>query len=464
MYRFYLNGIKNEYHLEELAREFLANDEFEIIPVDFHEGFSPRLTDKSYLLNGEKDADLDGVKRELYRILSNLTGITPEWGTLTGVRPLKLAFSVYNRCGDIPQTMETMAQKYLLHPEKIELLRRILNYQLSYMERPETDSLSLYIHIPFCPTRCSYCSFASSVATSEEIAEYLEFLLREVEYTGAKFRKMGQSVESVYIGGGTPTTLEADQLSRLVDAIQSAFRLDLSRIEFTIEAGRPDTITRDKLEQIHEKGVDRISINPQSMNPQTLREIGREHSPEDIREAFRTAAAMGFRIINSDVIAGLPGETPEDFKSTLEELVSLGANNITVHTLSVKRGSKLKEQDPEYYRRDTENVRTMLKFSEEFLTAHGFEPYYIYRQKHQMGSFENVGYCKPEAHSVYNVRIMEEKQTIIGLGAGAIGKRYYPESDRLERIPNVGNSAIYKERFDEMLLRKNNYWEDRDGN
>ena len=157
MYRFYLNGIKNEYHLEELAREFLANDEFEIIPVDFHEGFSPRLTDKSYLLNGEKDADLDGVKRELYRILSNLTGITPEWGTLTGVRPLKLAFSVYDRCGDIAQTMETMAQKYLLHPDKIELLRRILNYQLSYMERPGTDSLSLYIHIPFCPTRCSYC-------------------------------------------------------------------------------------------------------------------------------------------------------------------------------------------------------------------------------------------------------------------------------------------------------------------
>ena len=335
LYRFYLNGIKNEYHLEELAREFLANDEFEIIPVDFHEGFSPRLTDKSYLLNGEKDADLDGVKRELYRILSNFTGITPEWGTLTGVRPLKLAFSVYDRCGDIAQTMETMAQKYLLHPEKIELLRRILNYQLSYMERPGTDSLSLYIHIPFCPTRCSYCSFASSVATSEEIAEYLEFLLWEVEYTGAKFRKMGQLVESVYFGGGTPTTLEADQLGRLVDAIQSAFQLDLSRIEFTIEAGRPDTITRDKLEQIHEKGVNRISINPQSMNPQTLREIGREHSPEDIRG--RTAAAMGFRIINSDVIAGLP-EKLGRFQEHFEELVSLGSQQYYgAHPIGKKR-------------------------------------------------------------------------------------------------------------------------------
>ena len=253
--------------------------------------------------------------------------------------------------------------------------------------------------------------------------------------------------------------LSAKQLHHLVQAVAESFQLDLNKIEFTVEAGRPDTITKEKLVQLHRDGVDRISINPQSMNEKTLQSIGRSHLPEDIRQAFADAADIGFSTINSDVIAGLPGETIQDFANTLQELSSLGANNITVHTLSVKKGSELKERDPKYYRRNTDTVRSMLDYSQNFLADQGFEPYYIYRQKHQMGSFENVGYCKPGAHSLYNVRIMEEKQTILGLGAGAIGKRFYPAEDRLERIPNVGNVGIYQERFEEMLLRKNKYWD-----
>lgn len=463
MYRFYLNGIQNEYHMEELAREFLTDHEFEVIPVSFDSGNTLDLTDNSYLLNSNNDFDFDGIKRELYQILAEKTGTHPEWGTLTGVRPLKLAFSHYDIFQGVERTMETMAERYLLHPSKVNLLRDILEYQLDYMDRPKPDAVSLYVHIPFCPTRCSYCSFATNVAPEDEVADYFDFLLKEIKYTGALFREEEQDVESVYIGGGTPTTLSDEQLKLLVDTIRESFHLDMANIEFTVEAGRPDTISPSKLEALHRAGVNRISINPQSMSEKTLAAIGRSHSPADIRKAFEQAGEVGFEVINSDVIAGLPGENLEDFKRTLQSLVHLGANNITVHTLSVKRGSKLKEEDPEYYRRNTETVKEMLRFSEEYLEEQGFIPYYIYRQKHQMGSFENVGYCKPGAHSVYNIRIMEEKQTIIGMGAGAIGKRYFPEEDRLERIPNVGNYMIYKERFEEMLLRKNNYWGGKNG-
>ena len=459
MYRFYLNGITNEYHMEELAREFLENSEFEMIPVQFKSGNKLALTDNSYLLNPELNLNPDGIKREVYRILSDETGIRPEWGTLTGVRPLKLAFIHHEDADDLDEVIRRMKETYLIHDSKLALLRRIMEYQLENISRPSGEDISLYIHIPFCPTRCSYCSFATNVAKESEVSVYLDFLLREVAYVGKQFRQNRQRIESVYIGGGTPSVLSAKQLHHLVQAVAESFQLDLNKIEFMVEAGRPDTITKEKLVQLHRDGVDRISINPQSMNEKTLQSIGRSHLPEDIRQAFADAADIGFSTINSDVIAGLPGETIQDFANTLQELSSLGANNITVHTLSVKKGSELKERDPKYYRRNTDTVRSMLDYSQNFLADQGFEPYYIYRQKHQMGSFENVGYCKPGAHSLYNVRIMEEKQTILGLGAGAIGKRFYPAEDRLERIPNVGNVGIYQERFEEMLLRKNKYWD-----
>ncbi|MBE6041864.1 MAG: radical SAM protein [Clostridiales bacterium] len=234
--------------------------------------------------------------------------------------------------------------------------------------------------------------------------------------------------------------------------------MDPGSIEFTIEAGRPDTITPDKLQAMKDAGINRISINPQSMKDDTLRRIGRDHTSEDIRNGYRLASGYGFDVINADLIAGLPGEDLDDFKATLEEILGLGANNITVHTLSVKKGSRLRDNDPEYYRRNVQTVTDMVEYAESRLEEAGFAPYYIYRQKHQMGALENVGYCRPGKHSVYNIRIMEEKQTIIALGAGAIGKIYYPDEDRLERVPNVSNYKVYSERFEEMLLRKNKYY------
>ena len=209
---------------------------------------------------------------------------------------------------------------------------------------------------------------------------------------------------------------------------------------------------------MHSLGVNRISINPQSMKDETLDRIGRDHTADDIRRGYKLAADYDFKVINADLIAGLPGEDLNDFRSTLDEILRLGANNITVHTLSVKRGSRLRENDPEYYRRDTDTVSEMVSYARQKLGEAGFVPYYIYRQKHQMGALENVGYCIPGNHSIYNIRIMEEKQTIIALGAGGIGKVYYPDEDRLERIANVSNYRIYNERFDEMLERKKGYY------
>ena len=456
MYRFYINNIENDYHYNELARVFLTEDEFETFPVNIEGTIC--LSNDSYLINASRSGDRDEIKREMYRLLSEITGLRPEWGTLTGVRPLKLAFDLLEEAGSIDGMDALLKERYLISDSKAGLLREIAEYQLSCSLGDPTASAGLYVGIPFCPTRCEYCAFASNVAGKDEIAEYLNNLLTEIRYTGKLAREHNTEIESVYIGGGTPTTLEADQLSLLIKTISEEFHVDPYSLEFTVEAGRPDTITAEKLKAMQSLGISRISINPQSMKDETLRAIGRDHSADDIRNGYRLASEYDFDVINADLIAGLPGESAEDFRQSLDEIISLGANNITVHTLSVKRGSRLRENDPDYYRRNTQAVAEMVDHARNRLKEEGFVPYYIYRQKHQMGALENVGYARPGKHSLYNIRIMEEKQTIIGLGAGAIGKVYFPDEDRLERVANVSNYKVYNERFDEMLTRKNNYY------
>ncbi len=457
MYRFYINNIDNEYHYLELARVFLSDDEFEVIP--FMAGDRKLyLTEGSWLINEAGSDDRDEIKREMYELLSGLTGRSSGWGTLTGVRPLKLAYEMLSEAGSVESMKKLLSERYLLSGSKIALLTDILEYQLRHLSGDPSSASAVYIGIPFCPTRCEYCAFASNVAPEEDIAEYFAHLLEEIRYTGSLIREHGTRIESVYVGGGTPTTLTAQQLGAMIDAVRSEMGVDPSAIEFTIEAGRPDTITPDKLQVMKDHGISRISINPQSMKDETLRRIGRDHTADDIRNGYRLAAEYGFDVINADLIAGLPGEDLEDFRATLDEILSLGANNITVHTLSVKKGSRLRENDPEYYRRDAEKVSQMVDHARSRLAEEGFYPYYIYRQKHQMGALENVGYCTEGSHSIYNIRIMEEKQTIIALGAGGIGKIYYPDEDRLERVANVSNYKVYNERFEEMLARKNKYY------
>ena len=458
MYRFYINNIDNNYHYGELCREFLSDEEFEVYPVRFSERDKIYLSGNSYLINKCGSEDRDAVKRELYKLLTELFGNRTEWGTLTGVRPLKLALDLYRQNDSIEEMRQTLKRDYLISDSKTDLLTEIAEYQLSHLEGNPSEKTGIYVGIPFCPTRCAYCAFASNVASDSEIEEYLDKLLLEIAYYAGLSAGSNSQIESVYIGGGTPTTLNAEQLERLINKLKSELNICPEEIEFTIEAGRPDTITAEKLSVMKKHGISRISINPQTMKAETLELIGRRHSPEDIIRAYKLAAEYDFDVINADLIAGLPGESIEDFRNSLDTIIGLGANNITVHTLSVKRGSRLREDEPEYYRENAEVVSEMLDYSRIKLSSEGFIPYYIYRQKHQIGCLENVGYCRENTHSVYNIRIMEEKQTIVAFGAGGIGKVYYPAEDRLERVANVSNYKVYNERFEEMLERKKDYF------
>jgi len=456
LYRFYINNIDDDYHFMELARVFLPDDGFETIAYS-GKPVAGLLGPYSYFVNEKGSCDREEIKREFYELLSGITGVRPPWGTLTGVRPLKPALEIC-RENSVSEMERIITERYLLSKEKSSLLADIASYQLSNVAGIPWEKASLYIGIPFCPTRCAYCSFASNVAPAEDHEIYLQDLLKEITHAGRLAYENGTELESIYIGGGTPTTLNGTQLEMLINKVSEAYHIDPAALEFTVEAGRPDTITKDKLDTLKRLGISRISINPQSMKDKTLRLIGRDHCADDIREGFRIARETGFDVINADLIAGLPEEDLQDFEASLKEMLSLGAENITIHTLSVKRGSRLKDNDPGYYRQNAETVSAMLDLSREMLSSAGYRPYYIYRQKHQIGALENVGWCLPGKHSIYNIRIMEDKQTVIGLGAGAVGKVYHPGEDRLERIANVSNYKIYSERFDEMISRKNDYY------
>lgn len=458
MYRFYVNSKINDKHYGDMLRVFFGEDEFEVITLDLPAGAELPLRENTFLVNKDKAEGRNVIKTELYNLGRELTGITPEWGILTGVRPLKLAYDVLQRCSSREEFEAVMKDEYLVSETKIKLLTEIMDYQDTHIAKPD-ESAALYVHIPFCPTKCSYCSFASvECEGTKQTDEYLDALDREIKYASELAAKNGMKFESVYIGGGTPTVLTDSQLKRLLGNLNKAFGINPRETEFTLEAGRPDTIDEAKLQTISEIGISRISINPQSMHDRTLAEIGRNHSAEAICETFRLADEYSFDCVNADLIAGLSDETPEDFHYSLKKLVDLGAENITVHTLSVKRGSRLRENDPDFYRKDTERVDAMLKDAHDYLMSYGYHPYYIYRQKHQMGALENVGYCLENKHSLYNIRIMEEKQTILALGAGGIGKVYDPVRNCLTRIPNVGNYRVYIDRIDDMLKRKDKYF------
>ncbi len=455
MYKIRLNNIKDKYDFNELIKIFLRPDEYEVYTIDRPQETLGNTEDAGEIIeiNETSSDDKNFVKREIYKKLSSITGKQPPWGILTGVRPVKLAGEIIKAAGSSASAEDILREEYFLSEEKAALLTDIYGYQQRMLSKASDNSAGVYIGIPFCPTRCLYCSFTSNQKGPEDIESYLAALFKEIEYYGSGMKASGIWAETVYIGGGTPTTLTAAQLDRLLEKIGSSF--DLSRIkEFTVEAGRPDTITKEKLDVIKSRGIKRISINPQTMKDETLKLIGREHSSEQIREAFEIAEQEGDLIINADLIAGLPGESALDFEKSLNEVISLAPANITVHTLAVKKASKLIEADEDFHYRQSDVVEKMLKISEEKLKQAGYRPYYLYRQKHMAGALENVGYCKDDTPCVYNIRIMDESQSILALGAGGISKKYYPQENRLERVANVSNYQIYIERIDEMIDRK----------
>ena len=389
------------------------------------------------------------AKLSVFGLLCEHTGRHLPWGALTGIRPTRL---IYERCGEDPAAVDRELQTvFAVEPAKIRLLRRIINAQAPFI-RPAEDEIDVYIGIPFCATRCVYCSFATLDATKHRlIPDYMEALLSEIQSARDLIQRTGRRVRCLYIGGGTPTALPESDFARLMAAC--AENLAPER-EFTVEAGRPDTITRAKLESAKAAGVQRISINPQSMNPRTLELIGRRHSPEEIVACFETAHQIGFETINADLIAGLPGENEEVFFDSLAKVIALGPENITVHTLSVKKGSRLASGEEAWQLPAEQTVKAMVDGANDVLTRAGFEPYYLYRQKYQTGNLENVGYAQAGHVCIYNIDMMEETTSICALGAGAISKRVFGAEHRIERAPNCKSIYDYLARREEMIRRK----------
>lgn len=391
--------------------------------------------------------------RLLYRAMSALTGKSPEWGIITGIRPVKRVNLLLSRGMSESEIREHMRSRYLCSDKKTDIALKTACTQEKTLSTLDSRSFGLYVSIPFCPTRCSYCSFVSTAieGCAKMIPEYVRQLCEEIEYTAKICKNIGIYPDSVYFGGGTPTTLSASQLEAVMGRIESCF--DLGRVrEYTVEAGRPDTVTLDKLETIKRMGAGRVSINPQSLNDNVLRAIGRRHTAEQFFEAFDLAKSVGFDVINTDIIAGLPEDTQESFENTVDTLISKKADNITVHTLSIKRAARLNHEGADEVLHSPAGI--MVDYATGRLLESGYSPYYLYRQKNMSDNQENIGWAKPGKESLYNIYIMEEVQTIIAVGAGGSTKLVDTQDKRLERVFNYKYPNEYLKGFDEMIRRK----------
>lgn len=392
-------------------------------------------------------------KRFFYETLSDYTGKRLPWGSLTGIRPTKIAYGMLDEKYDEKDILDTFENLYQVSHEKALLGLDIAKREREILKNVHyEDGYSLYVGIPFCPTTCLYCSFTSyPIAAYRKVVDsYIDCLIREMEYVSEAYRD--RILDSIYIGGGTPTTLEPDQLERLILALKKYF--DFSTVqEFTVEAGRADSITEEKLQVLYDQKVDRISVNPQTMKQETLDIIGRRASVDQVLEAYALARRVGFTNINMDLILGLPGETKEDVQRTIDKVVELAPDSLTVHSLALKRASHLGKWIEENGIEMLRNTDATMQIAAEGAKRLGMEPYYLYRQKNMSGNFENVGYAKPDKYGLYNILIMEEKQTIVALGAGSVTKRVYPDG-RIERCDNVKDVKLYIEKIDEMIERK----------
>lgn len=397
------------------------------------------------------------LKLLLYSCLTSMTGKELPWGTLTGVRPTKIAFERLEKNISKEEIADYMKEQYLCSKEKIDISLQVAEREYSLLHSMDyRKGYSIYIGIPFCPSTCLYCSFTSySLQVFSGIVEqYLQALFKEITYAGTSMAN--KKLSTVYLGGGTPTTLSADQLDRLLTHIEN--NLDFSDVvEYTVEAGRPDSITIDKLKVLKEHGVTRISINPQSMRQKTLDIIGRKHTTKEVVEAFHMARDLGHDNINMDIIIGLPGETKDDVAYTLEEIKKLNPDSLTVHTLAIKRAARLNIKKEDYQDMKPHDTLEMFQQTMDFAKNNNYLPYYLYRQKNMANNLENIGYAKYGKEGIYNILIMEEKQTILALGAGGLSKFVFYDENRIERVENVKSLKDYIERVDEMIERKRNF-------
>ena len=399
------------------------------------------------------------LKQLIYAALSKHTGKTLPWGTLTGIRPTKIPMMMLEEGKTKEEIMAYMQETYYVSAEKGRLSIEIAEREKELLSALHyEDGYSLYIGIPFCPTTCLYCSFTSYpiVSWKKRMDDYLTALEKEIDFTAELYKD--KILDTVYIGGGTPTTLEAEELDRLLGYLKK--KLDFSHVkEFTVEAGRADSITKEKLEVLKKWGVTRISVNPQTMHDETLKIIGRQHTVEQVKEAFLLAKEVGFENINMDLILGLPGEGEAQVAATIEQVKELAPDSLTVHSLAIKRASRLHQWIEEHGISALNNTDKTMEIAAKGAADIEMVPYYLYRQKNMSGNFENVGYAKEGKFGIYNILIMEEKQTIVACGAGTISKRVYPDG-RIERCDNVKDVAQYIERIEEMIERKKELYKD----
>lgn len=373
---------------------------------------------------------------------------------VTGIRPVKKINELMERGLDKPEIFSVLKEKYYVSDEKLELAYSTAVTQSDALNALDKRSYSLYVSIPFCPSRCSYCSFVShsieSAGAKKLLPDYVKKLCEEIALTVETAKELDLRLDTVYIGGGTPTVLSADQLAEVMSAVKKNF--DISKIrEYTVEAGRSDTITEKKLEIIRDFGATRISVNPQTMNDSVLEAIGRRHTAKDVVSAFETARRLGFGNINMDVIAGLPTDTPESFAQTIETLCGMDPESITIHTLTVKRSSALFSEEE---RRIDGRIGEMVGSGQKCLLGAGYLPYYLYRQKNTVENLENVGFAKAGYECLYNIYIMEEAQTILAAGAGGSTKLVNTETGKIERLFNYKFPYEYISRYDKMIAKK----------
>lgn len=395
----------------------------------------------------------NGIKKSIYNTLNEIRDVRVPWGILTGIRPVKIVNELMDLGLEKKEIYRILKDEYMLFSEKASLAIDIANKERKYICPVSNNKFSLYVGIPFCPTRCLYCSFPSNSIKDVEdfIDDYTDKVIYEIKKVGDILDD--KVIDTVYIGGGTPSSIPVKNLDRIINAIYLTFGMENIN-EFTVEAGRPDTIDIELLNMLNENNIRRISINPQTMNDKTLKIIGRNHTSFDIVHAFYLARDVGFENINMDLIVGLPGEGSKEIKKTMEEIYKLKPDSLTVHTLAIKRGSKFRETLDEYVLNNQSSIENMLDIAKEYANKIGLEPYYLYRQKQMLGNFENIGYSFPGKECIYNILMMEERQTIIAVGAGAVSKIYFPDENRIERVPNVKDLREYLNRIDEMLERK----------
>ena len=467
----YVKNHNFHFELENLTRLFFPNEKITVIR-DFSEPQPPyiytEVSDKITIsVNiGSFNKSETAVKRLtdddnelvsaqlLYKLLCDFTGLTQPWGILTGVRPVKLLRRLAEESSE-EQAVKKFEKDFFVSNEKIALSRETEHNERKILELSKPESFSLYVGIPFCPSRCSYCSFVmASIERAEKLIEpYTKLLCEEIKRTAEIANKLGLRLETVYFGGGTPTTLSAEQLDTVLGTVNKSFDMSTCR-EFTVEAGRPDTIDIAKLFALKENKIDRISINPQTVNDEVLKTIGRKHTAQQFFDAFELARKCGFDNINTDLIAGLPTDTPESFKNSLDSIVRLNAECITVHTLCMKRASRLTTEGVTLDLQQSRDAREMLAYTQNILGQNEYIPYYMYRQSRMVGNLENVGWSKKGFESLYNVYVMDETHTILACGSGGVTKLKRNNPDYLERIFNFKYPYEYIDRFDELIQRK----------